>query len=119
MKRFLSVLILAFLYSCSARPVEILRLVNDQNDGWNAFTVSLFNDSTYKKEEFLSSAGGDYSVINDTVYFTTGALEKQTLVFGKDSLGCNGEPKLVFQRYTTVVRVIFDSLFCGRKISRP
>lgn len=94
-------------------------MVNDQNDGWNAFTVSVFDDGTYKKEVFGGSEAGGCSIRNDTVYFNTGRLKGEAMVFTRGPSGCVYEPALLSQKDRTGMRVNFDSLFCTAKVYSP
>ena len=100
-----------FSFSCKTKPKELLRFVNDQNDGWNAFNIVIHEDSSYTKSEFISDQNGLYSIKNDTVSFKTGPLKNYKLVLTKDSTGHVLKAVLIYQNQTTAMRTISDSLF--------
>ena len=99
-------------FSCGPKPKELLRFVNDQNDAFNAFNISIFSDSNYEKSEFLSEEGGTYSLTNEAIYFKTGPLQDNKLRFTNDNLGCVKASQLVYVNHTTTMRTILDSLYC-------
>jgi hypothetical protein len=110
--KYLSLLFLVVIsFSCKPKPKELLRFVNDQNDGFNGFNICIYSDSSYEKREWESNAG-QYTMTDSAIYFKTGPLQDNKLVFGKDSAGCISQPQLIYEDRITAMRIILDSLFC-------
>ena len=110
MKFGLTILIIVS-FSCKPKPKELLRFVNDKNDGFNAF-ISIFSYSSYEKSEFLSEEDGTYRLTNEAIYFKTGPLQDNELRFTKDNSGCIQVSQLVYKNHATTMRTILDSLYC-------
>lgn len=109
--RYLLFLVTIATFSCKPKPRELLRVVNDQNDGFDAFNIVIYDDSSYVKTEFLSEQTGSYAIINDNIYFKSGTLKNYELVLEKDSSGHISKTALTYQKQVTQMRTLFDSLF--------
>ena len=110
--KYYSCLLLLALFSCKHKK-ELMRFVNEGNDGWNAFNISIYNDSTYDKREMESKMGA-YTMHGTEIYFKYGPCKDCKLIIDKDSTGCVHDPVLISDDHTTHMRVIFDSLYCGK-----
>jgi hypothetical protein len=106
--------ILLMITSCTQRK-ELVRLVNSNNDGFNAFNLSLRSDSSYAKTELVFNATGKYAIIDSLVIFKSGPYEGGKMIFHRDSLGCMNEPLLIEGTRETAMRVLFDSMFCNNE----
>jgi hypothetical protein len=116
MKCITGIAILVSLLSCRHQPndrKDIFKLVNDQNDGWNAFSITLRNDNTYKREDFGSNETGKYSV-SDTIILLNGNNQSGgKIIFDTTRFGCPYNIKYFQTDNPTSMRVVFDSMFCG------
>jgi hypothetical protein len=106
-KYLLGFAFLLFLVSCRHQSKEILKFVNDQNDGWNAFSITLRDNNTYKREDFGSSYTGKYHISGTTI-----SLGKNEIVFDTTSSGCIYNARYGKEESLTDMRVVFDNLFC-------
>ena len=125
MKYFLLILVMTS-FSCrqkrQPKPAkELMRFVNDQNDGFNAFNISIFDDSSYKKDQSLFAEDverGEYSMNDTAIYFTSGKLNGGRIAFEKDRQGRLQKPILYRHGImNTPMRIIFDSLPANKQFA--
>jgi len=124
--KFLFLILFISCFSCKQKQQqkpakELIRFVNDQNDGFDAFNISIFDDSTYERDASLFEEDvqrGNYSTNDTAIYFKSGKLNGDRIVFAKDSSGRINKPVLYqYNISSTPMRIIFDSLFLIKRVA--
>jgi len=107
----------------SRPPREILRFVNDQNDGWNAFPIALRDDSTFEIEHLSFGEPdverGRYSISSEGILLFRGDSSHERIIFEVTPSGHILKPTYISDKRTIAMRVVFDSLFSDHKHSNP
>ncbi len=106
------------LFSCNGllkkdTRKKVLRLVNDQNDGFNAFNINFWDDHTYSTDNLSTDKSGRYSIAGNVIILDSAHADEERIAFDKNMLGCMYHVRYVTKKDTTDTRVIFDSLFCN------
>jgi hypothetical protein len=112
MKPFTAIFCYVIFFSCSRDPHVMLSLVNADNDGFNAFSIYLHDDSTYTIDDDLSNNKGRFTIDDTVIYFDGRNSNTKKLVYNKTSSGCLYNVRYVSENKTTDMRVISDSLYC-------
>jgi hypothetical protein len=128
MKYTLAVAMLSILVACKNRPEaprnpkEILKLVDEGNDGWNAFPIAFSDDSTFKIEYFSFGdpdiETGKYSISEKSIYVFRQNSRKDKIIFDRTSTGCLYNVKYLSGDRTINMRVVRDSLFCDHSYDK-
>jgi hypothetical protein len=112
MKPFTILFISLALFSCNKDRHVILRLVNSGNDGWDAFSIFLYDDSTYSVDDIPSDNTGKYTIQDTVIHLGSSKPGGQKIMFNKTALGCMYNVHYVSDNRVTDMRVIDDNLCC-------
>jgi hypothetical protein len=106
-----SALLLFFISCAQKQPKEKLCLVNDQNDGWNAFSIILRDDNTYKIEDTEVRETGNYTISDNIIFLDCKSKQKDSIKFDRRTFGGISNVRYISKDRVTIMRVVSDSLF--------
>src|SRR5882724_2332093 len=112
MKYFLGAISMILLHACADHSRVVLRMVNDQNDGWNAFSIVLMDNNTYRATGITPEKSGRYTISRDTIYLDGNGSYDGKILFKKNALDCLFRIQYYDGQRVTDMRIILDSLFC-------